>query len=118
MNYHIKRFTTVDSTNFLARKMANQGAREGTVILAEEQSAGRGRKGDYWHSRKGGLWFTIILRPEVTPGKSIILPLLTGIAVHRAVKRYGVDTRIKLPNDVLVSFVRTVFRVKACGLYL
>ena len=101
MRFEIRRYDKVDSTNAVARELADDGVPEGTVVVAEVQTAGKGRKGDYWHSPRGGLWFTIILRPDVPPQKSVLLPLLAGIAVHRAVKGLGVETRIKLPNDVI-----------------
>lgn len=94
---------TVGSTNTLASELAAKGAPEGTVVLSDVQTEGRGRKGDRWFSRKGGLWFTLLLRPDVSTERSLLLPLLMGIAVHRAVERYGIQARIKLPNDVLVD---------------
>ena len=103
MNIELKQYETVESTNDIAKRLAEEGAPEGTIVIAEEQTGGRGRKGDYWHSPKGGLWFSLILRPDVGPQKSIILPLLAGMAIHRTLKKYGVDSRIKLPNDVMVG---------------
>lgn len=103
MKYIIHTFDTIDSTNILAGSLAEEGAPEGTVVMAREQTAGRGRKGDHWFSARGGLWFTLVLRPEVSPQKSLLLPLLMGLAVHRAVGRYDVSTRIKLPNDVMAG---------------
>jgi len=103
LDYRLKHYRVVDSTNDIARKLAEKGAPEGTVVWAEEQTRGRGRKGDLWESGKGGLYFSIILRPEVKPGKTVILPLLTGMAVHRVVRELGVGTRIKLPNDVIAK---------------
>ncbi len=110
MNISISNFDTVDSTNLLARTRAEEGAPEGTVIAAEIQTAGRGRKGDHWFSGRGGLWFTLILRPDVSPQKSILLPLLMGFAVHRAVSTYDISAAIKLPNDVMVG------NKKLCGI--
>jgi len=103
MDFKILRYKKVNSTNEVARKLAEAGAHEGTVVVAEEQTAGKGRKGDYWHSPRGGLWFTMILRPAVDTQKSPLLSLLTGLAVQRALKRHGVESRIKLPNDVIAN---------------
>ena len=103
MNIMITHVETVGSTNTLASELAAKGAPEGTVVLSDVQTEGRGRKGDRWFSRKGGLWFTLLLRPDVSTERSLLLPLLMGIAVHRAVERYGIQARIKLPNDVLVD---------------
>lgn len=103
MRFTITHLDVVDSTNSRAEVAVDGDAPEGTVIVADVQTRGRGRKGDPWISPEGGLWFSLILRPVVTPEKSLLLPLLMGIAVHRAVKRHGVETRIKLPNDLLVE---------------
>ena len=110
VNYTTRFFGTVDSTNILASTLAEDGAPEGTVVIAEEQTAGKGRKGDHWFSARGGLWFTLILRQVSSPHRSLLLPLLMGISVHRAVQRFGISSRIKLPNDVLVG------EKKLCGI--
>ncbi len=103
MKYTIQRFNEVDSTNNVAGKLADEGAPEGTVVVADIQTQGRGRKGDHWVSPEGGLWFTIILRPEVTPQRSVVLPLLTGMAMYRTLRDCDVMTRIKLPNDIMLN---------------
>ncbi len=94
------------STNADALAAARDGAAEGLVIAAEAQAAGRGRLGRGWQSLPGGsLTFSVLLRPAAVPaGVRGWVPLLTGVAVARAVREVtGVDARLKWPNDVLAG---------------
>ncbi len=98
----ILRYGSVVSTNLVAKNMAQNRAVEGTVILAESQTKGRGRKNRAWHSPPGGLWFSMILYPELKPDCAMLATMCASVAVVEGIKRYvGVDTRIKWPNDVL-----------------
>jgi len=67
MKIQLKQFDVLQSTNVTAVAFAKEGAPEGTVIVAERQEGGRGRMHRVWSSPKGGLWFTIILRPQIDP---------------------------------------------------
>lgn len=67
IGHEVKCFDEVDSTNNVAKRMAEDGAPEGTVVIARTQSRGRGRRGKPWISPQGGIWMSIILRPEVHP---------------------------------------------------
>jgi BirA family biotin operon repressor/biotin-[acetyl-CoA-carboxylase] ligase len=100
---HLVLHDSIDSTNTLARTLALQGAPEGTVIVAEEQSAGRGRLGRSWDSQRGkNLTFTILLRPRVGAAALGLLPLAAGVAVCETVRAEGgLATTCKWPNDVL-----------------
>ncbi len=93
------------STNADVLAMARDGAPEGTVVVADEQTAGRGRQGRAWVSEPGtGLWLSVLVR--LGPGDlawTTRLPLLAGVAVAEAVGRHGVDARLKWPNDVVVE---------------
>jgi BirA family biotin operon repressor/biotin-[acetyl-CoA-carboxylase] ligase len=94
----------LESTSLTLRELAQDGEPEGTVVVAEEQRAGRGRLGRGWSSPKGGLWFSVLLRPPVLPPEAPKLTLLAGVAVARALKNtLGLDARLKWPNDVLVQ---------------
>jgi BirA family biotin operon repressor/biotin-[acetyl-CoA-carboxylase] ligase len=94
----------LESTNTTLRELAQAGEPEGTVVVAEEQRAGRGRLGRGWSSPRGGLWFSVLLRPPVPPAEAPKLPLLAGIAVVEALERHlGIRARLKWPNDVLVQ---------------
>lgn len=97
----IQRFSTCPSTNDLAKEMARKGAAEGTVVVAESQTEGRGTKGRSWHSpRGGGLYASVILRPR-RPDLSL-LPLLAGVACREAVREAaGVETALDWPNDIV-----------------
>ncbi|MBM4248066.1 MAG: biotin--[acetyl-CoA-carboxylase] ligase [Euryarchaeota archaeon] len=101
----------LESTNSVLKEMAEAGEPEGTVVVAEEQRAGRGRLGRGWASPRGGLWFSVLLRPEVPPAEAPSLTLMAGVAVAQALKaQLGLDARLKWPNDVLVR------GKKLCGL--
>ena len=92
----------VDSTNIWARALAGQGAGEGTVVIAESQSRGKGRLGRSWASAPGlGLWFSIILRPRLSVMDLSGINILTATAVAKAIFNVtGVQARIKWPNDL------------------
>ncbi len=95
----------LESTNLTAASAAAAGAPAGTVIVAERQSGGRGRLHRAWVSPRGGLWFSIILRPQIDPALAPQLTLLAGVAVAQAVRRlYHTDrVCIKWPNDLLLD---------------
>ena len=95
-------FDVVTSTQDVAREMAERGAPEGTVVLAEEMVAGKGRLGRKWHAGRGGLWMTIVLRPSMPPRKAQLLSIMSSVAVVEAVGRaLGIKLGIKWPNDIL-----------------
>lgn len=101
----IKLLSSVTSTQEEVRRLAEEGAPHGTLVVAEEQTAGRGRQGRRWYSPPGkGIWMSLLLRPDRQP-VSIApqLTLLTAVAVCRAVRKFGVDAGIKWPNDILVD---------------
>ncbi len=96
---------TVGSTNTYARSLAASGAEEGTLVIAEEQTEGRGRQGRNWHANPGeNLTFSIILRPNIPPGKINLLPL--GIAVgaaHGLRRATSLPVCCKWPNDLMLG---------------
>lgn len=98
-------YFTVGSTNTVALRLAADGAPHGTVVVAEEQSAGRGRMGRTWYSeRASGIYVSIILRPPLTPSAAPILTLMAGLALYQTV---AVETQltpdIRWPNDLLLG---------------
>lgn len=105
---------TVDSTNRVLRGLAEDGAPEGAVVVADEQTAGRGRRGRSWISAPGaGVWMSVLLRPRLDPERSGLLTLMTAVAVRDALAATaGVDARIKWPNDLLLA------GRKVCGILL
>ncbi|HOQ20767.1 MAG: biotin--[acetyl-CoA-carboxylase] ligase [Methanothermobacter sp.] len=96
-------FDEVDSTNIIAKELAEDDAREGTVVIAKTQTRGRGRRGKKWISPRGGIWMSIILRPDIPPAEAPHLTLVTGVAVAKTLRReFGLDVGIKWPNDILI----------------
>jgi BirA family biotin operon repressor/biotin-[acetyl-CoA-carboxylase] ligase len=109
---NIHHFTTVTSTNDVARQMALAGSPEGTGVCALEQTAGRGRQGRSWSSPPGhGLYLSVILRPKMLFPVVQLIPLAGALAVARTLADvYGVSPDIKWPNDIIVG------GRKACGI--
>ncbi|HEX8924177.1 MAG TPA: biotin--[acetyl-CoA-carboxylase] ligase [Terriglobales bacterium] len=99
----IQHYFRVDSTNNAAMQAGAEGAPHGTVFVAEEQTAGRGRGGHSWTSQPSlGLYLSVLLRPELPPADVIILSLAAGLAVHAAVAELtGAQGDLRWPNDVL-----------------
>ena len=108
----IRRFDSLDSTNLEAARQAVAGASEGLGILANEQTAGRGRLQRQWISPKGaGLYFSILLKPRIDQRTWPLITLMAAIAVHDALlEACALQTDIKWPNDILVN------NRKLCGI--
>lgn len=97
-------FGEVDSTNAKLRTLARGGARAGTVVLAEGQTAGRGRRGQEWFSPSGvNLYASVLLRPALGPPELPVFSLIAPLAVADALRDFGVSAGIKWPNDLLVN---------------
>jgi len=97
----IEYLARVDSTNRRAKEMGLQGALEGTLVVAEEQTRGRGRLDRQWFSPRGGIWFSILLRPDLSPQEAPLLTLLTSLAGVKGIKNAtGYSLYIKWPNDL------------------
>jgi BirA family biotin operon repressor/biotin-[acetyl-CoA-carboxylase] ligase len=100
----IQLFTTLASTNTVAMELASGGAIEGTVVVAETQTGGKGRLGRKWISPKGNLYLSIILRPSIPTYKAPLITLMGAVAVASAiVKACGLAAGIKWPNDIFIS---------------
>jgi BirA family biotin operon repressor/biotin-[acetyl-CoA-carboxylase] ligase len=100
--YH---FFKTDSTNRVAMELGYADEPEGAVVLAEEQTAGRGRAGRSWHSERGaGLYVTLLLRPKLSPVQAPLLTMLAGLSAHTAVlAQTGLSAELKWPNDLLLN---------------
>ena len=98
-------YDVTDSTNLQAREEAEDGAPHGTMIVADRQTAGRGRRGRSWESPAGvNVYFSLIMRPDVVPDKASMLTLIMAHSVCRVIAlRTGLDCKIKWPNDVVVN---------------
>ncbi|KGG80612.1 biotin--acetyl-CoA-carboxylase ligase [Caloranaerobacter azorensis H53214] len=104
-------FDSIDSTNIKAKQLAAEGAKEGTVVIAEEQTMGRGRLGRGWVSPKGkGIWMSIILRPNIDPIDASKVTQIGAAAVWSALSKVGVDAYVKWPNDIVLNCK------KVCGI--
>ncbi len=107
--YH---YDSIDSTNVQAKRLAEQGASHGTLVIAKHQSAGRGRRGRSWESKEGdSLLMSLILRPEIDPSKASMMTLVQALAVRKGIqKETGLEAGIKWPNDLLLK------EKKVCGI--
>ena len=102
MGKEILCFRKVFSTNSIAKFLANHSADEGTVLISEIQTKARGRSGKKWEAPDGGVWMSLILRPNVPTARIGLITLATGVAIAKSIRSLGVDARIKWPNDVLI----------------
>ncbi|MGB2990087.1 MAG: biotin--[acetyl-CoA-carboxylase] ligase [Candidatus Zixiibacteriota bacterium] len=98
-------YRSVGSTNRLGFRLAEAGAKEGTLIVADEQTKGKGRMGRGWYSPPGlGLWISLILRPNVPPFKAPGLSICAGLALAQTIRKLtGLDAKVKWPNDCLIN---------------
>lgn len=112
MNVQIQCRDIVDSTNLWAKEAAMQGAPEGTLLVADQQSAGRGRRGRSWSSPpRESIYMSLILRPVIRPEQASMLTLVMGLSVVQAVRElFGLDAWIKWPNDMVIN------GKKVCGI--
>lgn len=105
---------TVPSTNDIARAEGRDGAAHGTFVVADEQTAGRGRTGNVWASPPGGVWSSTLVRPDFAASHVGRLTFAGGLAAAETVEAFGVDARLKWPNDVVVDRDDGT-RAKLCG---
>lgn len=98
-------YETTDSTNIRAKELAEQGAPDGTLVVADQQIAGRGRRGRGWESPSGkSIFMTILLKPQINPNHASMLTLVTALAVAKAVSDVTEEkTQIKWPNDIIMN---------------
>jgi BirA family transcriptional regulator, biotin operon repressor / biotin---[acetyl-CoA-carboxylase] ligase len=105
----VQYFKETESTNTIAREIAGS-VEEGTVVIAESQTGGRGRMGRKWISPEGGIWLSIIIKPKIQPLYASRITLLAGVSVAKTIRSYGLLAKIKWPNDVLIN------GKKVCGI--
>lgn len=108
----LRYFASIHSTNTFAMQQAVDGAPEGMVYFADEQTAGRGRGAHAWHSAPGsGLYVSVLLRPRIAPAEVLWLSLAAGLAVRDAVRHVTtLEADLRWPNDMLLG------RRKFCGI--
>ena len=104
-------FNKIPSTNIYAKQLIKDDIEEGTIVIADVQTSGRGRKNRYWHSPYGGLWLSVILYPDIPPESGMLITMAVSISVAQAIKDVtGIKTEIKWPNDLLLR------KKKVCGI--
>lgn len=104
-------FEKITSTNLYAKKLTKECIEDGTIVIADVQTCGRGRKNRFWHSPAGGLWFSVILYPNLSPESGMLITMAISISVAQAIKDItGLNTEIKWPNDLLLR------EKKVCGI--
>ena len=104
INWRIVHLEETTSTNDVAKEKARQGEGEGLVVVAETQTRGRGRHGREWASPRGGIWASILLRPEISPEHAHVIVLLAAVATAEAVEEAtGLEPQIRWPNDLLLD---------------
>ena len=97
-------FETLDSTMDAALAMARKGCESGTVVVAGRQTKGRGRMTRIWHSEKGGLYFTIVLRPEILLKYAARVGFAASLSMAQTLNQlFGISARVKWPNDLLIG---------------
>lgn len=110
--WQIKVFSELESTNTYLRQIADQDGGNFLVAIAEHQTAGKGRLGRAWYSPDaGGLWMSLLIRPQLSPAQAQMLTLGTAVAVAKAIREMDIAASIKWPNDVLLSDGK-----KVCGI--
>ncbi len=114
MRFYVLHRETIDSTNTTLKRMAGEGASEGTCLYADEQTAGRGRFDRRWLSPRGaGLYLSVLLRPKIETNHLPLISLLGGVIVHDALRELvpaNLSLDIKYPNDILLE------GKKVCGI--
>ena len=104
-------YNEVQSTNTVAKFLSINEVENGTVIISEKQTKAKGRSGKAWESPLGGVWLSIILKPNVDHSKLPLITLATGVAVANALEKVGVENpEIKWPNDIMIN------GKKVCGI--
>lgn len=108
----IEYYDTIDSTNIRAKAWAKEGASTGCLVIAKEQTLGKGRLGKSWESPKDdGIWMSLIVRPDIVASKASLLTLITGLSLCETISCVtGLEAKIKWPNDIVVN------EKKVCGI--
>jgi BirA family biotin operon repressor/biotin-[acetyl-CoA-carboxylase] ligase len=104
-------YESTNSTNDIAYDLAEKGAKEGVIVIAEEQKKGKGRLGRSWASPKGGIYLSVIIRPDIMPAEIQEFTLVAALSVAKAISQTAkLVVQIKWPNDILLN------EKKVCGI--
>lgn len=115
ITFNIQHFDSLDSTNKEVLRQAESGAKEGLVVVANQQTDGKGRLGRTWLTIDDALAMSVLLRPDIQPAKIPQLSLMTAVAVHEALSLFTYNISIKWPNDLLIVDARFNTK-KVCGI--
>ena len=96
-------FDSINSTNTKAKELAKDNCPHGTLVIAEEQLNGSGRFKRVWNSPKGGLWFTLILRPNIPTSEAPKITQIAAASIYKTLKDFNIDSKIKWPNDIHIN---------------
>jgi|TARA_B110000263_G_scaffold186730_1_gene164393 BirA family biotin operon repressor/biotin-[acetyl-CoA-carboxylase] ligase len=97
-------FNEIDSTQDFAQQIAQDKKEDGTIIIAEKQTAGKGRLNRKWTSPKGGIWFSLIIHPKFEVSSSTLVPIAGAVALSKSIKTIlGIETSVKWPNDIIMN---------------
>lgn len=95
-------FKSIDSTNSYAKKLVNKNIQDGTIVVSDVQTGGRGRKKRSWYSPNGGLWFSVIIYPKIVLNQAMIITMQASVSIAEAIKNMtSISTEIKWPNDII-----------------
>ena len=104
-------YKEISSTNTVAKFLSMNDAQNGTVVISEKQTKAKGRSGKSWTSQLGGVWLSIVLKPNVEQSRFPLITLATGVAVAKTLEKIGVENpEIKWPNDIMIN------GKKVCGI--
>ena len=104
IRWQVHAYGSITSTNDAAKRLSDAGAPEGTLVVAEVQTGGYGRRGNAWESPPGGLWFSFVVRSHLPPERASGLSVVAAVAVAGAVNdAFDLGARIKWPNDIFVE---------------
>jgi len=101
---NIHYFEKVTSTNQIAKEFIGKNIKEGTIVVSDIQTKGRGRKNRKWSSPREGLWFSVVLYPNIPPERAMLITMICSVSIAQAIKeKTGIDCVIKWPNDLLID---------------
>lgn len=96
-------FDDIDSTNIKGKELAQKDIEDGSLIIAEKQTLGNGRFNRKWVSPSGGLWFSLVLRPNIPPTEAPKITQIAAAAIYKTLSDFNIDTTIKWPNDIHIT---------------
>ena len=103
-------FDEISSTNVKAKELAQNNIEDGSIIISERQTLGSGRFNRKWISPRGGLWFTLVLKPQIPPNEAPKVTQIAAASIYKTLKAYDINANIKWPNDIILN------NKKLCGI--